>query len=54
MPWGYGIVGLVHQAGDWWLEDRTMSREDLVGYLTNLLWSGLESAAGAVAVDRET
>lgn len=54
VPWGYGIVGLVHQAGDWWLDDRTMSREDLAGYLTNLLWSGLESAAGAVAVDRET
>ena len=28
--WAYGIVGMVHQAGDWWLEDRTMPRETLV------------------------
>ena len=27
VPWAYGIVGLVHQAGDWWLDDRTMTRE---------------------------
>ena len=54
VPWAYGIVGLVHQAGDWWLEDRTMTREDLVRYLTDLLWSGLQSPGGAVAVDQET
>ena len=54
VPWAYGIVGLVHQAGDWWLEDRTMSREHLVGYLTNLLWAGLQSPASALAADRET
>jgi len=29
VPWAYGIVGLVHQAGDWWLEDRTLPREQL-------------------------
>ena len=48
VPWAYGIVGLVHQAGDWWLDDQTMTREQLVRYLTNLLWSGLEAAANAV------
>jgi hypothetical protein len=48
VPWSYGIVGLVHQAGDWWLDDQTMSREQLVRYLTNLLWNGLESSANAV------
>ena len=48
VPWSYGIVGLVHQAGDWWIDDRTMTRERLVQYLTDLLWSGLEAAAGAV------
>src|SRR3546814_6105178 len=40
VPWAYGIVGLVHQAGDWWLDDQTMTRERLVGYLTSLLWDG--------------
>jgi AcrR family transcriptional regulator len=41
VPWAYGIVGLVHQAGDWWLEDRTMSRQALCDYLCDLLWNGL-------------
>ena len=30
VPWAYGIIGLVHQAGDWWVDDQTMSRETLV------------------------
>jgi len=47
VPWAYGIVGLVHQAGDWWVDDQTMSRERLVGYLTSLLWDGLDQAAEA-------
>jgi AcrR family transcriptional regulator len=47
VPWAYGIVGLVHQAGDWWLEDRTLPRERLTAYLTVLLWEGLDAAANA-------
>ncbi len=46
VPWAYGIVGLVHQAGDWWVDDRTMSRETLVSYLVALLWDGLGAARG--------
>jgi AcrR family transcriptional regulator len=41
VPWAYGIVGLVHQAGDWWLEDRTMTRQALCDHLADLLWNGL-------------
>ncbi|HJR24526.1 MAG TPA: TetR/AcrR family transcriptional regulator [Acidimicrobiales bacterium] len=48
VPWAYGIVGLVYQAGDWWLEDRTMTRETLTRYLTALLWHGLDQAADTV------
>jgi hypothetical protein len=44
VPWAYGIVGLVHQAGDWWVNDRTMSRETLVDHLVTLLWQGLAGA----------
>ena len=51
VPWAYGIVGLVHQAGDWWVDDRTMSRDTLVGYLVSLLWDGLGAAQGADAVE---
>ena len=40
-PWAYGIVGMVHLTGDWWVDRQTISRERLVDYLTNLLWAGL-------------
>lgn len=39
--WGHGVVGFVQQAGDWWLERRSMSRADLTSYLVALLWGGL-------------
>ena len=42
-PWAFGIVGLVHLAGDWWLERRTVTRARLVQDLTTLLWGGLGS-----------
>ena len=42
--WAYGIVGMIHMAGDWWVERQTMTRTRLVDELTNLLWSGLEGA----------
>ena len=51
VPWAYGIIGLVHQAGDWWVDDQTMSRETLVSYLVSLLWDGLNAAQGAAAVE---
>ena len=51
VPWSYGIVGLVHQAGDWWLDDRTMTRADLTQYLAGLLWNGLQAAASPVSTD---
>jgi AcrR family transcriptional regulator len=43
--WAYGIVGLVHQAGDWWVDDQAMSREALVDHLVTLLWEGLGAAS---------
>ena len=44
VPWAYGIVGMVHQAGNWWIGERTMSRTRLVADLTELLWHGLAGA----------
>ena len=38
---GDDIVGMVHLACEWWLDRRTMSRLDLVDYLSELLWGGL-------------
>jgi AcrR family transcriptional regulator len=51
VPWAYGIIGLVHQAGDWWVDDQTMSRDTLVDYLVSLLWDGLNAAQGATVVE---
>jgi AcrR family transcriptional regulator len=51
-PWAYGIVGMVQLAGDWWMTERSMPRQQLVGYLTDLLWGGfLDMARGAAAGD---
>jgi AcrR family transcriptional regulator len=49
-PWAFGIVGMVHLAGDWWLERRTMTRARLVDDITALLWNGL---GGLVPAPRE-
>ncbi|MDX6232177.1 MAG: hypothetical protein QOH68_1158 [Nocardioidaceae bacterium] len=46
-PWAYGIVGMVHQAGDWWLDHQTMPRTRLVEYLASLLWDGLVGQAAS-------
>jgi hypothetical protein len=40
-PLAHGIVGMVHAAGDWWLERRNMTRARLVAYLTEFVWHGL-------------
>lgn len=45
-PMAFGIVGMVHQAGDWWIDARTMSRSALTTYLAELLWKGFEGIAG--------
>ncbi len=51
-PWAYGVLGMVHVTTEWWLDRRTLSRKDLVEYLTSLLWSGLagNGLAGASPV----
>ena len=36
--WAHGIVGMVQSSGDWWLETRTVPREELVAELTALLF----------------
>lgn len=52
-PWAYGMVGMVHLAGNWWLEAQSMPRERLVDYLTSLLWSGLEGLGVPAALPSE-
>jgi AcrR family transcriptional regulator len=42
-PWAYALVGVLHFAGDWWTNERTMSRAELVDHLMVLVWDGLAS-----------
>lgn len=51
-PWAYAIVGMTLSAGEWWLDYQTMSKDDLVSYLTQLLWSGLDGAGLARLAER--
>jgi AcrR family transcriptional regulator len=48
-PWAYGLVGMVHLAGDWWVERRAMPRARLVEYLTSLVWDGMAGLQEASA-----
>lgn len=43
-PWAFGIVGMVHAAGDWWMERATMPRIRLSRYLAELVCDGLPDA----------
>lgn len=48
-PWGYGIVGMAHAVGDWWIEHRTMPRARVVEYLVALVWDGMGRAVSPAA-----
>lgn len=49
--WAYGIVGMVHLTGDWWLTRRTLPRAQVTDYLVTLLWDGLGHLTPLVAAD---
>ena len=42
-PWAYALVGMVHLAGDWWVNRQLITRETLVTYLVQLVWDGLSA-----------
>jgi len=42
--WGFGISGMVHTVGSWWLESGALSREVVCSYLTALVVDGLPTA----------
>jgi AcrR family transcriptional regulator len=46
--WSFAILGTVLAGAEWWQARPTMSRADLVDYLTDLVWGGL----GAGGIDR--
>jgi AcrR family transcriptional regulator len=53
-PSGYGIVGLVQTAGEWWLDHTDeMTRDQLTDHLTMLIWHGIDGVlrAGGIVLD---
>lgn len=44
-PWAYGIVGMVQNTGEWWLERRSMGRDSVVEYLTQIIWAAIDGLA---------
>jgi AcrR family transcriptional regulator len=43
--WGHAVVGMVHTAGDWWLDHPEVPRETVVTALVDLILDGPPSAA---------
>lgn len=39
--WAYAMVGLLHYVTLWWLREPTITLEQVVDHVTELLWSGL-------------
>jgi hypothetical protein len=42
---------MVQAAGDWWLQDRTLSRDQLRDYLLMMAWGALDAILQALAAD---
>ncbi|MEE2032064.1 TetR/AcrR family transcriptional regulator [Rhodococcus chondri] len=47
VPWAYGIVGAIQLATHWWISNKSMTAEDLIDYLTMMVWGGITGIAGA-------
>ena len=45
--WSRALVGMVHEAGDWWIEERPISRAVLAAQLTDLAWGGVSALFSA-------
>ncbi len=52
-PWSHGLVGMVQASGEWWLDRRSMSREDLARYLTRIIWHAIDGVlrSGGIVLD---
>ena len=46
VPWAYGIVGGIQLATHWWISNKSMTTEDLIDYLTMMIWGGMTGIAG--------
>ncbi len=47
MLWSYVLVGGIQLATHWWTTDKSMSREEVIDYLTMMAWSAIEGLVRA-------
>ena len=47
MPIAFAMIGAVRLASHWWIFDRTMTVDELVDYLTMMVWGGIAGIARA-------
>ncbi|OZD01798.1 TetR family transcriptional regulator [Rhodococcus sp. 06-235-1A] len=47
MPISFAMIGAVRLASHWWIFDRTMTADELVDYLTMMVWGGIAGIARA-------
>jgi AcrR family transcriptional regulator len=50
-PWAHALVGMVQNAGDWWLDRQSMTRASLSGYLTTIIWHAIDGLLRAAGVE---
>lgn len=41
--WGHAVVGMINNSADWWLDHLDIPREQMVAWLTPVLWHGFDS-----------
>lgn len=42
--WAFALIGAAFAAAEWWTATRTVDRDQLVDWITALMWGGLSSA----------
>ncbi|ONI86077.1 TetR family transcriptional regulator [Saccharothrix sp. ALI-22-I] len=50
-PWGHALVGMVQNAGDWWLDRQSMTRASLSDYLTTIIWHAIDGLLRSAGVE---
>ncbi|WP_367132140.1 TetR/AcrR family transcriptional regulator [Saccharothrix sp. HUAS TT1] len=50
-PWAHALVGMVQNAGDWWLDRQSMSRASLSDYLTTIIWHAIDGLLRSAGVE---
>lgn len=43
--WAHGLVGFVQSTAEWWLEHRTIRRDEVIEQLTTFVWAQVDGAA---------